>query len=133
MRRRFVWRGTRTLVLLIPLVLALLFAGATRASATTLSVCQHGCPYTQIAPAVAAATSGDTIRVGPGTYAGGITIDINLQLIGAGPGATIIKGGSSVLTVGDFNASSEPTVSITGVKITGGLAQSSPASSFFFG
>src|SRR5271165_4183740 len=120
MRRRFVWRGTRTLVLLIPLVLALLFAGATRASATTLSVCQHGCRYTQIARAVAAATSGDTIRVGPGTYAGGITIDINLQIVGAGPKATIISGGgadddgltTSVLTIGEVNALSEPTVSI---------------------
>jgi len=141
MRRRFVWRGTRTLVLLIPLVLALLFAGATRASATTLSVCQHGCRYTQIARAVAAATSGDTIRVGPGTYAGGITIDINLQIVGAGPKATIISGGgadddgltTSVLTIGEVNALSEPTVSIRGVTITGGLAQTSPGSIPFFG
>src|SRR5271166_2339001 len=63
------------------------------ASATTLSVCRYGCPYTQIAPAVAAANSGDTIRIGPGTYVGGVSIDNNLQLIGEGPGATTIKGG----------------------------------------
>jgi hypothetical protein len=103
------------------------------ASATTLSVCRYGCPYTQIAPAVAAANSGDTIRIGPGTYVGGVSIDTNLQLIGSGPGATIIKGGESVLTIGSYGATTEPTVAISGVTITGGLAQTSPESIPFFG
>ena len=89
-------------------------------------MCKHGCPFTQIGSAIAAATSGDTIRIGPGTYEGGITIDISLQLVGAGPRATIISGGGSVLTIGTILASSEPTVSISGVTITGGFAQTSP-------
>lgn len=114
--------------------------GITSASATTLNVCKSGCPYNQLAPAIAAANNGDTIRIGPGTYAGGVTIDVNLQIVGAGPKATTISGGASldglttgVLTIGEVFATSEPTVSISGVTITGGVAQTSQESSAFFG
>ena len=85
----------------VPVVLG---AGAEPALAATLTVCPHGCQFSQIAPAVAAAKSGDTIQVGPGTYAGGVTIGISVHLAGAGPGATIIRGGGSVLTIGAFGA-----------------------------
>jgi hypothetical protein len=98
-----------------------------------LTVCQHGCPFAEIAPAVAAAKSGDTIRIGSGTYTGGVTIDISVNLAGAGPGATIIRGGGSVLTIGMFGALREPAVSISGVTITGGIARSSPESIPFTG
>src|SRR3954454_946256 len=70
--------------------------------------------------AVDAAHNGDTISIAPGTYAGGVTIDVSVKLVGAGSGSTIISGGGSVLTIGTFGASSEPTVSIEGVTITGG-------------
>ena len=110
-----------------------LLAGAAPASASTLSVCQRGCAYTEIGPAVAAASDGDTVGVGPGTYVGGFTIDQNLSLVGAGAQKTIIRGGGSVLTIGTFGATTEPTVSISGVTITGGLAQTSPESIPFFG
>lgn len=141
MWRRLVWRGTARLVLIISLVAAMLIAGADRASAATLNVCVHGCPFSQLAPAVAAASNGDTITIGPGTYAGGVTVDVNVQIVGAGPRATIIKGGgvdadgltTSVLTIGEVLASSEPTVSIRGVTITGGIAQTSPGSTAIFG
>ncbi|MGO8723031.1 MAG: hypothetical protein ACLQRM_09895, partial [Acidimicrobiales bacterium] len=63
-----------------------------------------GCAYTQIAPAIAAASNGDTISVGPGTYLGGFTIDENLTLNGAGAQRTIISGGGPVITVGSFTA-----------------------------
>jgi hypothetical protein len=99
----------------------------------TLTVCPDGCQFRQIAPAVAAAKSGDTIRVGPGTYTGGVTIGISVHLLGAGPGATIIRGGGSVLTIGAFGARREPAVSISGVTITGGVARSSPESVPFTG
>src|SRR5262245_15622869 len=95
--------------------------GARQASAATLNVCQSGCPFTQLAPALAAAHSGDMIRIGPGTYAGGVTIDVSVKLAGAGPGATIIKGGGPVLTIGVAGAASEPTVTIDGVTVTGGV------------
>jgi hypothetical protein len=45
------------------------------------------------AGAVAAAASGDTILIAPGTFAGGITITKSLALVGAGAGQTVIRGG----------------------------------------
>jgi len=133
MRQGRVWRGARTMVLLVPMVMTLLWAGAGAVSAATLTVCPSGCQYSQIGPAVAAASDGDTIQVGPGTYPGGITIDTSMKLAGAGAGSTIIRGGDHVLTVGTLGASSEPVVSISGVTITGGLARSSPISEPIFG
>lgn len=82
---------------------------------------------------MAAARSGDAIRVGPGTYAGGVAIDVSVHLIGAGPGATVIRGGGSVLTIGSFGALKEPTVSVSGVTVMGGVARSSPESIPFMG
>lgn len=108
-------------------------ASAPRAEAATLSVCPRGCPYSQIAPAIAVASSGDTIQIGKGTYSGGLTINLDVKLVGAGVGATIIKGGNTVLTIGAFGATTEPTVSIYGVTITGGIARSSPESIPFAG
>lgn len=75
---------------------------------------------------MAAAHPGDTVRIGAGSYRGGFTIDKNLTIVGAGAEATIIRGGNSVLTVGRYGATTEPTVSISDVEITGGLARTSP-------
>jgi hypothetical protein len=101
--------------------------GSARA-ASTLNVCPSGCAFNQVAAAVAAANSGDTISIAPGTYAGGFTVDVSVNLVGSGAGRTIISGGGPVITIGAFGASSEPTVSIDGVTITGGVTRSSPAS-----
>jgi hypothetical protein len=120
-RNRPWWGGAGRLVLLVPALAVLLLLGARPASAATLRVCPSGCPYTQLAPALAAAHSGDTITIGPGTYAGGVTIDVSVKLLGAGPGATIIRGGGPVLTIGVPDAPSEPTVTIEGVTVTGGV------------
>jgi hypothetical protein len=103
-------------------------AGAARASAATLGVCPIGCAYSEISPALAVAKDGDTISIAPGTYAGGFTIDVSVNLAGAGPDRTIISGGGPVITIGTFGAASEPTVSIDGVTITGGVTRSSPES-----
>jgi hypothetical protein len=115
------WGGAGRLVLLVPAVAVLLLLGPRPASAATLQVCPRGCPYTQLAPALAAAHSGDTITIGPGTYTGGVTIDVSVKLVGAGPGATIISGGGPVLTIGVADAPSEPTVTIEGVTVTDGV------------
>src|SRR5262249_43952082 len=98
-----------------------------------LTVCPHGCQYSQIGPAVAAASNGDTIQVGPGTYQGGVTIDASVRLAGAGAGATVIRGGDHGLTVGALGASSEPVGAVRGVAIPGGLARSSQESVPIFG
>ena len=126
LQRRLAAQGA--LVLVAATVPVMLGAGAEPATAATLTVCKHGCQFSQIATAVAAAKSGDTIRVGPGTYHGGITIGVSVHLAGSGPRTTVIRGGSSVLTIGTFGARTEPTVAIRGVTITGGLARSSPES-----
>jgi hypothetical protein len=106
---------------------------AAQASAATLNVCPSGCPYKQLAPALAAADNGDTISIGAGTYDGGVTIDVSVKLVGAGAGRTIVSGGGPVLTIGEFGASTEPIVSIEGVTITGGITRSSPESTPFTG
>jgi len=91
-----------------------------------------GC-YATIRAAVDAAHDGDTIAVEPGTFAGGVTIDVSIRLVGAGAGRTVISGGGPVLTIGEFGASNEPTVSIDRVTITGGVTRSSPESLPFTG
>ena len=108
-------------MLLVPALAVLLLLEPRPASAATLEVCQRGCLYTRLAPALAAAHSGDKIKIGPGTYAGGVTIDVSVKLAGAGPAATIISGGGPVLTIGVADAASEPTVTIEGVTVTGGV------------
>jgi hypothetical protein len=108
------------------LVLACL--GAEGAGAATVKVCPSGCAFSQIAPAIAAASPGDTIQVAAGTYDGGFTIDRSVKLVGAGAGSTMIKGGGPVMTIGQAFAVSEPTVSISGVTVTGGETHSA-----FFG
>lgn len=91
-----------------------------------------GC-YTTIQAAVDAAHDGGTITVEPGTFTGGVTIDVSVKLLGAGAGRTIISGGGPVLTIGEFGASDEPTVLVDGVTITGGVTRSSPESAPFTG
>jgi hypothetical protein len=124
--------------LMMTIWLALLVSGATTAvadSATTANVCVgagSGC-FSNLQSAVAAAHDGDTIHVGPGTFAGGVTIDKSVKLVGAGSGRTTISGGGPVLTIGTFGAANEPTVTIDGVTITGGVTRSSPVSTPFFG
>ncbi len=103
------------------------------ASGMSLCVATHGPCFTTIQAALDAAHDGDTIHVGHGTFAGGFTITKSVRLVGAGARATVIKGGGSVITIGEFGAAVEPTVTITGVTITGGFAHSSPESEPFTG
>ena len=91
-----------------------------------------GC-YPTIQAALDAAHDGDTIRIGRGAFAGGITITKSVRLLGSGATSTIIQGGGSVITIGQYGAAVEPTVTISGVTITGGFATSSPESMPFAG
>jgi hypothetical protein len=103
------------------------------AGAATISVCPSGCPYSQISDAVASADRGDTINVAAGTYQGGFTIGVSLKIVGAGADSTVIRGGGPVITIGSFGATTDPTVSIDAVTITGGVTRSSPESIPFSG
>lgn len=108
--------------------------GVSSASAATLCVgSAPGC-FATIQEAVDAAADGDRIVVDPGTFDGGITIDgVDVRLVGAGADQTVIRGGGPVVTIGTFGAADEPTVSIRGVRITGGVTQTSPESVPFTG
>jgi hypothetical protein len=81
---------------------------------------ESGC-YSSIQAALDAAHDGDVIHIGPGTFSGGVTVNVSVTIIGAGAGVTIIKGGGPVVTIGRRGASVEPTVTISGVTITGGM------------
>jgi hypothetical protein len=66
--------------------------------------------------------------VAAGTYRGGFTVGVSVRIVGAGAGSTVIGGGGPVITIGSFGATTEPTVSIDAVTITGGVTRSSPES-----
>lgn len=95
-------------------------------AATSLCVGKQPACYATIQAALDAASDGDRITIAPGNYAGPITIDKSVQLVGAGAAATIIEGGGPVVTIGAAGAASEPIVSIAGVTVTGGLSNSNP-------
>lgn len=82
------------LALVLGVVLALLAVTLPAASADPpYTVCQSGCPYSDILSAVNAAPDGGTVTVGPGTYTTGqITISKGLTLQGAGQDQTTISG-----------------------------------------
>lgn len=110
---------------------AIIVAAATSASAAG-KVCVGNGPgcFATLQAALDAAGDGDTIKIAPGTFAGGVTILKSVELVGAGADQTVLSGGGPVLTIGEFGATSEPTVSIRGVTITGGITRSSWAAQF---
>src|ERR687888_2269347 len=124
----------RRLVLTLFLVgfgLAAASMSAQPALAATLCVGPGPGCYATIQEALNAAHDGDTITVGVSTFAGGITIEKSVRLVGAGVGATTIQGGGPAITIG--SDLSHPTVSISGVTVTGGRNESSPGPSFAAG
>jgi hypothetical protein len=130
------WSGGRRRVLAAAVTIVAaggLTLAAEPAQAASLCVGSGGGCYPTIQAAVNAAHAGNTITIGAGTFAGGVTITKSVRLQGAGPRSTIIRGGSHVLTIGAYGAASEPTVSISGVTVTGGVARSSPESVPLFG
>jgi hypothetical protein len=99
---------------------------ATAQSLSTLCVGGPGC-FLTIQAAVDAAHGGDTVRIGPGTFAGGVTIVKSLNLVGSGADKTTIRGGGPVLTIGTWNSPTQPSaVAIRGVTVTGGVNRTFP-------
>jgi len=63
------------------------------AQARELIVCAQGCDYVTVQSAVDSARSGDTIKIGAGTYFENVLIDQkSLMLVGAGEDKTTIDG-----------------------------------------
>jgi pectin methylesterase-like acyl-CoA thioesterase len=121
-------RSTLALTTILVAAAAAAAAAATpvaRAAGTLCVGSKPGC-FSTIQAAVNAARDGDTITVASGTFVGGVTIDVSVNLIGAGSSRTIIQGGGPVLTIGQEQADTAPTVSISRVTITGGFNTSSP-------
>ena len=120
-------RPSITLSLAISLACVGVGSGVQPALGSALCVA-HDDPacFPGIQGAIDAASDGDTITIGPGTFGGGITIDKSVELVGAGRHATIIDGGGPVITIGTLFAATEPTVSVARVTVTGGLTESSP-------
>ncbi len=57
--------------------------------------------YAAVQDALAASVAGDTVVLGPGTFAGGVTLPPGVSLAGASPAHTVVEGsvGVNVLTV----------------------------------
>jgi hypothetical protein len=114
--------GFLAAVLLAAAGAASLFVSAGLASAQ-LRVCASGCTYSTVGAALADARAGDRILVDSGTFAGGLTIDKNILIRGAGSDRTAIAlggdvGGGSVITV-----SPGAVVTLSGLRVSGGFAQ----------
>jgi hypothetical protein len=108
------------------LAVATVAAAARPALAADLCVAAKPDCFAAIQAAVDAAKDGDTIRIGPGTFAGGITILKSVDLVGVSAGATRIESGGPVLTIGAFGGTARPTVAISRVTISGGANDSRP-------
>jgi hypothetical protein len=104
-------------------------------SAAAADLCVGSSPscFVSIQDAVDAAEDGDTIRIGRGTFAGGVVIDKSVTLVGQGSAVTIVRGGGPVLTIGGPLGSSTQHVEIRRLTITGGINESMPSSFFAAG
>src|SRR4051812_21751136 len=94
--------GRSTLLAAAVALAAGTFAGTAAAARAARPLCVGGGPgcYSTLQAAFDAAHDGDTIRIAPGTYAGGAKLDTSVKLKGAGAERTIISGGGPVLTIG---------------------------------
>lgn len=110
-------RDLPRLLLVALLCAASLQVLATTAQAKSLTVCPSGCSFTTIAAALQVAADGDTIDIGEGTYAGGVVLEKNVTLKGAGRDRTTIQGTNQAAVV---RIATRANVAIQAVTITGG-------------
>jgi hypothetical protein len=113
--RHFRQATSRRLGLILVISAAALLPARAASADPVLTVCSSGCQFTTIAAALAAATDGARITVGPGTYSGGLAITRDVAIVGVDPTETAIVGGGPVITVAEgVNAV------VSGVTVTGG-------------
>ena len=94
-------RVGRAIITTVCAVSAVIAVGTTKDAhaAGTFSVCESICQFTQIQPALNAASNGDTISVGVGTYVGHLTIDKSITMVGVRSDLTVITKGNPVVTI----------------------------------
>ena len=122
-------RMMRRLVPALSAIAALTAAAVFAPPTLAASLCvgkRPGC-FSTLKAAVGAAHDGETIRIARGTFAGGVKIDVSVNVVGAGARATTISGGGPVLTIG--SQTSAPTVTLAKLTITGGDTSYRPAGS----
>jgi hypothetical protein len=90
----------------------------------TLCVSHQPSCYATVRTALRAAHNGDTIKIGRGTYAGGLTIAKSVRLVGAGEKATRISGGGPVITIEARLGTAQLNVTIQSLTVRGGRAKS---------
>jgi hypothetical protein len=117
-------RRPRLLLVVVPLVLVTVPAMPAQASTLCVERDRAGC-FKLLQAALDHAHTGDTIRIGRGTFAGGVHVERSVTLQGSGARATRIQGGGPVLTIGPGAGSAPPSVTISGVTISGGSTTSS--------
>jgi hypothetical protein len=116
---RFGWVSTM-LAVACSLTVMVLPAHADVTGPKTLCVGGRGC-FPTIQLAVDAAQGGDTVKIGPGTFAGGVTIAKSITVVGAGAAQTTIRGGGPVVTIGDLHDVKRVVATLRALTITGGL------------
>src|SRR3954468_20733416 len=98
-------RARRVVGLAVAAALALISAE----SAVAGTVCVGARPQCSatLPAALDQADDGDTVVIAPGTYAGGVTVERSVHIIGGGASTTVIRGGGPVVTIGTFGAATE--------------------------
>jgi hypothetical protein len=91
-----------------------------------------GC-YATVQAALDAASDGDTIKLRPGTYSGGVFVLKSVTLAGTGASVTTIRGGGPGVTVGEFLGNRHLDLTVSGLTIAGGVTTSSPLSNEWTG
>ena len=90
---------------------------ATNGNDTNNTCTSYVLPCKTLARALDQANSGDVIRLGGGTFTGGVTVSKSVTISGNGAGLTMISGGGPVVRV-----KAGATVAIDDLTITGGRA-----------
>ena len=95
------------------------FLGATVASLERSAASQSN-PFQTIAAALACAQSGDTVNVGPGTFAGAFTVGANVALDGAGANKTTISDSTPLGMTSEVTVAPKVSATIENLRVDGG-------------
>jgi hypothetical protein len=101
------------------------YVSATATSDPACSAASKKKPFATIAGALECARSGDTVHVGPGSFAGGISISADITLTGAGANTTTIVNPAAI-SVPEVTVADQPSVTISNLTIDGAVSSGTP-------